>query len=223
MRHRDIQKGTRAIKRVPLPLVNVPSALLPDVPELAEQRARDKAAASPGQALPEAPVPEVGLRVLTGTELRVIAEKARQFAKQTDKVNEEDPLYQLGRSVYTLAVACVDPSSDPANPTPFFGELGDVDSAANEILDSAHLGRDGITYLVEAQELWQDLCNPQGLKVGGERMGELIAEIGADPDYRRFLALRPGMRWILLRTMAVLLTNSPNFNSSSTDDSATKN
>lgn len=187
--------------------------MLPDVPELAEQRARDQAAASPGQALPEVPAPEVGLRVLTGTELRLVAEKAREFAKQPDKVNEDDPLYALGKSVYTLAVACVDPSSDPASPTPFFGEPGDVESAAREILDSVNLGRDGITYLAEAHEIWQDLCNPQALRVSGQRLGEIIGEIAADPDYRRFLALRPGMRWILLRTTAALLTNSPNFSS----------
>jgi hypothetical protein len=225
VRHRDIQQGTRAIKRVAFPLVNVPSAMLPDdVPELAEQRARDQAAASPGQALPEVPVPEVGLRVLTGTELKIIAAKAREFSGQTpDKVNEEDPLYALGKSAYTLALACVDPNSDPVNPTPFFGEPGDVDGAAREILDSVNLGRDGITYLAEAHELWQDLCNPQALRITGQRMSEVIGQIAADPDFRSFLALRPGMRWLLLRTMAALLVNLQSSSSVSGESSTATN
>lgn len=215
MRHRDIIQGTRAIKRVPLPLVNVRSSALPDLPELAEQRARDQAAASPGSAPPDAPAPEVGLRVLTGAELRTVAEKAREFAKN-DKATEEDPLYALGKSVYTLALACVETDpADPRNPLPFFGEPGDVDSAAREILDSVHLGRDGITYLAEAQELWEDMCNPQAFKVSGQRMGELIGEIAADSDVRRFLSLGPATRWILLRTMAVLLANLQSGSSSS--------
>lgn len=198
-----------------MPQVNVPSAVLPDIPELAEQRARDQAAASPGGAPPDAPVPEVGLRVLTGAELRTVAEKARDFAKQQQgKVDEDDPLYQLGRSVYTLALACVDPSSDPKNPTPFFGEPGDIESAAREIQESVHLSRDGISYLAQAQDLWEDMCNPQAVKVSGERFSQLVSELSQDADARRFLALGPALRWSLMRTMAVLLVNLQSSSSS---------
>ena len=45
----DIAAGIRAIKRIDLPLVNVPCSLLPDIPELMEQRKKDaEAAASRG-------------------------------------------------------------------------------------------------------------------------------------------------------------------------------
>lgn len=193
--------GTRAIKRVPLPLVNVPSALLPDIPELAAQRGRD--------ALPSVSAPDVGLRVLTGAEYVTIAEKALAFAKSrgSTKADGEDPVYNLGTAVYTLALACVDPDSDPRNPDPFFGEIGDIESAVQQILESPHLGRDGIFFLSEAHELWQDVCNPRALKLSPQAMYALVADIAQKSDVSGFLALRPGMQWNFTLFMASLLWN----------------
>lgn len=214
MRLRDIAAGTRAIKRVPLRLCNVPCELLPDIPELAEQRAADRKAweaAQPGQAPPVAPdqTVEVGLRVLSGDETATVYEKAAAFARSRGSVKPEetDPVYALGVSVYTCAIACVDPDSSPTEPVPFFGD-GSIESAAKEILDSPHLGRDGIVYLAEQHELWQDLCNPQGLKMNPFEMWNAIGKVAVEADHQTFLAMRPGLRVSFARFMAALLTTS---------------
>lgn len=200
--------GTRAVKRVAFPLVNVPCSLLPDIPELAEQRAKD--AALPGSAPGEVPVPEIGLRVLLPEEQAIAYEKALVFAKKrgSDKADTSDPNYNLGLSVYMLALSAVDPDSDPRTPVAFFGETGDVESGALAILSTPHLTRDGILYLAEAQELWQSMCSPQAVRIGAQRMWELVGEVAASNDASPFLLLQPATRWIFTRFMAIQLLSS---------------
>lgn len=210
MKLKDIMGGTRAIKRVSLPLVNVPCSLLPDIPELAEQRAKDAQTAASAGA-PEVPAAvEVGLRVLTGDEFLSVYEKARKMAEArgSTRADESDPVYNMAESVYICALACVDPDSDPHNPEPFFGQKGDVESGVKEILASIHIGRDGLIFLAEQQEHWQDVCNPQGLKMSPERMFTLVGEVAASDDAAPFLRLRPGMRWSFARFMALLVVSS---------------
>lgn len=206
----DIMKGHRAVKKVALPLVNVPSIINPDVPELAAQRESDKAlAAEKGEsAIPDEVT--VGLRVLTLDEVATIYQKAGDFARErgVKEPNETDPIYDLGLKIYTCAIACVDPDSDVKNPEPFFGTRGDLESAARELLSSVHIGRDGIAYLSEQQENWQDHCNPQANKIAPHRLYELVVELSdANPDnaLKTFLACRPGLRLRLLTFMANLL------------------
>lgn len=228
MKLKDIAKGTRAIRRVMLPLVNVRCPLLPDLPELAEQRAADQAAfeaAQAGSAPSAAPAAsvEVGLRVLTGEEAAEVYEKAAEFARARGSSDPKpgDPLYDFGEAIHRVALATVDPDSDPAHPSPFFASV-------DEMLSSPHVGRDGIIYLAEAQETWQDLCSPQLTKFSA---GELFDQIGkaaaaGDESLRFFELLRPGARWILLRTLASLLLSSRQLKSqlgthtSSTSESA---
>jgi len=213
-RFSDVAAGVRAIHRVTLPLVNVPCQLLPDLPELAAQREKDAAAAaSRGEPVVPATV-EVGLRVLTGSEVLLIESLARKMAEsQGCKAFEEtDSIYNMAKSLYTIAVACVDPDSDPRAPIPFFGTKGDTPKASAEsgvqaILDSEHIGRDGIVFLAEQHEHWQDLCNPSALKMSPERMWALVGEVAASNDASPFLLLRPGMRWSFARFMAVLLVS----------------
>jgi hypothetical protein len=192
--------GTRAVKRVLFP------------PELAEQRARDiKDAALPGSAPgDEVPAPEIGLRVLLPAEQAIVYEKALAFAKKrgSEKADNTDPNYNLGLSVYALALSAVDPDSDPRNPIPFFGEPGDVESAAQAILTTPHLTRDGIIYLAEAQELWQSMCSPQAVRIGAQRMWELVGEVAASNDASPFLLLQPATRLLFTRFMAVQLASS---------------
>jgi hypothetical protein len=215
-RLKDFKAGTRAIKRVAFPLVNVPCSLLPDIPELAEQRAKDGVDNSDSS-----PVPEIGLRVLLPEEQATAYDKALAFAKKhgSDKADTSDPNYNLGLSVYMLALSAVDPDSNAADPIPFFGEKGDVESAALAILSTPHLTRDGIIYLAEAQELWQSMCSPQANKIGAQRMWELVGEVAASNDASPFLLLQPAARWSFTRFMAVLLANSVMFKSVSGPDS----
>jgi hypothetical protein len=225
-RLKDMKAGTRAVKRVPFPLVNVPCSLLPDIPELAEQRARDaKDAALPGDAPGEVPAPEIGLRVLLPEEQAIVYEKALAFARKRgcEKADNTDPNYNLGLSVYALALSAVDPDADPRSPAPFFGEPGDVESAAQAILTTPHLTRDGIIYLAEAQELWQSMCSPQAVRIGAQRMWELVGEVAASSDASPFLLLQPAARWIFTRFMAVQLVSSLTPKSASGPDSPESN
>jgi len=226
IKFKDVAKGTRAIKRVMCPLVNVPCHLLPDVPELAEQRARDaKKAGKPVDAAPTSV--EVGLRVLTGQELLEIYDKAAQVALgRNQKADLSSPIYELAVSVYTLAASCVSPDSDPDKPLPFFGDsevpgagVENWESAYAEILGSNHLGRDGILFLSEQQAAWQDVCNPQALKIGASRLWELAAEVAADDTGRPFFSMRPSLQWSFARFMALQLLSLTSFKSPSGSDS----
>jgi hypothetical protein len=206
----NIMKGHRAIKKVALPLVNRPSFINPDVPELAMQRESDKelAVANGEPAITDEVT--VGLRVLTLAELATVYQKAGDFARErgVKEPNEADPIYDLGLKIYTCAIACVDHESDVKDPEPFFGKRGDLESAARELLESVHIGRDGIAYLAEQHEVWQDTCNPQANKVPLSKFYELIAGFAdddSDTALKTFLACRPGMLFRLLRFMANLL------------------
>lgn len=223
MKLKDIIAGTRAIHRVRLPLVNVPSGNAIAPSELAAQRERDQAAAPPGQAAFSADSVEVGVRVLTGLESQEILKEARAYAEKHGSKRPEpgDPLYDFGLRLYTVALSTVDPDSDARNPEPFFGVRGSVQSAADEILSSPHIGRDGILYLSEQQQVWQDLLNPQELKVTPERLYELVGEVAASQDADPFWRLRPGMQWVFVRFMAVQLWNALDPKSSSGADSPT--
>lgn len=203
----SILKGHRAIKKVALPLVNVSSFVNPDVPELVAQRESD--ATANGEPANQSEI-QVGLRVITLNELATIYQKAGDFARErgVKEPNETDPIYALGQAIYTCAIACVDPDSDVKDPEPFFGTRGDLESAARELLDSVHIGRDGIAYLAEQHENWQDACNPQANRVSPSVFYDLIVKMADDnPDkaLETFLALRPGMRLRFMTFMAKLL------------------
>lgn len=205
MKFRDIARGTRAVRVVALPLVNVRCDLLPDLPELEEQREKDRAAwEATGKvgAAPDASV-SVGLRVLTGDEFGDVLSAARAFAiaKGVADPKEGDPLYELGKMVHTILAAAVDPDAPAESAAPFF-------ASADEILSSPHIGRDGIVYLAEQHELWQDQCSPQAGKVGPADLLSMVAQAAGDTTGDFFGRLRPGMRWTLLRTLAALWISS---------------
>lgn len=220
MKLKDIIAGTRAIHRVRLPLVNVPSVDAA-LPELAEQRARDQAAAPQGQAAFCLDSVEVGIRVLLGIESQEVMRCALAYAERNGSKNPVpgDPLYDFGWRLYTVALAAVDPDSDPKSPEPFFGVRGNLESAVEEILSSPHIGRDGILYLSEQQEFWQDLLNPQRLKLSLEQYWAKVGEVATAKDAGPFLELQPATRWSFARFMASQLLNLLDPKSSSTASS----
>jgi hypothetical protein len=197
MKLSDIVAGTRAIKRVPLALVNVSSPLVPEPHELEAQRA---SAVSEREII-------VGLRVLSGGETVEILKRSRAYcvANGVPEPSESEPLYNLSVSVHKLAFACVDPDTDPKSPALFFGST--VEEAVDTILNSPHVGRDGIAYLDEQQELWQDQCNPQALKMSPDKLLDMVGEVARDAELLR--RLRPGLRVIFAHFMANLLVSSP--------------
>jgi hypothetical protein len=209
MKLKDIRLGTRAVKRIKLPLVNVPSSLTPDVPELMAQRAIDANAAIEAGEQPTPSEVMVGVRVLTPGELATVYEKASEFARSKGAESRDtDPIYNLGVNVYLCAIACVDPDSDVRDPDPFFGERGDVESAALELFGSPHIGREGLQYLAQAQQLWQDTCSPSAMRMSPRDMVEAVRKAGGDQEeaFATFLALRPGMQWASWRFMASQLS-----------------
>ncbi len=224
----DTAAGIRAIRRIDLPLVNVPCSLLPDIPELMEQRKKDaEAAASQGAPVVPATV-EVGLRVLTGGENLLIEKLTNKMAESNGckAFEETDAIFNMAKSLYTIAIACIDPDSDPKDPDLFFSPFGTTvraskagaladgkakvtfaDQCVQTIQASEHIGRDGIIYLAEQHELWQETCNSQALKMSPEVLWSTIGKVAAEHDARTYLKLRPGMRWSFTRSMAVLLTS----------------
>lgn len=171
--------GTRAIKRVPLPLQN-----------------------SDGGSM------DVGLRCLLGTELATVYELTNRYAKEHGAAacQDSDPIWSLGCAVYTIAIAAVDVDSDPANPRPFFGKTPDasVEERAIDVLSNPLIGRDSILYLAEQQEIWQDETNPQRKTATKDELWQMVGEVvehGADP----FLRWGPGLRLTFMHFMAVQL------------------
>jgi hypothetical protein len=216
---RDIMVAHRAIKRVALPLVNRPSALTEPMPEVVAQRSSDDAEAA-ASGLQNPSQVDVGIRVLTGLEWATVYEKAGEFARERkvpdEQLNDRNPIYNLGCSVYTCVLACVDPDSAAADPDPFFGERGDLESAALELLSSPHIGRDGIQFLTEAQQVWQDRCSPTALRLPPDQLLKQVAELASESDEvssQAFLGMRPGMQWLCMRFMATQLRNFPILNS----------
>lgn len=199
MKASQVLSGKRAVHRVRFPFSCFGASLLPDAPEFAERKKAEReawAAEHPGEAEPE-PV-WVGFRLLTGLEAGAILEGAREYAKGR---GIEDPkpgneLYELGKAIHTLAVACVDAD---APDEPFF------DGGVQQIQASPELGRDGILALAEQHEAYQDACNAELLKLSPEEVWAAVKEL-AGPNGLPFCErLRPGLRATLLRSMAVLL------------------
>lgn len=147
---------------------------------------------------------KLGLRPFTAHETALVITEARKFAEaRGDAVGRDgSPLFDLGSMVHTLLLGCVD-YDDPAHP-PFF-------ESAEQILNSPHLGRDGIRFLADAHELWQEECAPQATKIGTDKLFALCEQI-ASPDanvsLNAFLSLRPGTLWNFTRFMAALSMNS---------------
>lgn len=224
MKLRDVQKGTRAIKRVALPLVNRPCSLTPDVPELMAQRAIDAHTAIEAGGKPMPDEVWVGVRALLPSEEATVYQKASEYARSKGgEARTSDPIYNLGLSVYTCAVACVDPDSDVNDPDPFFGERGDVESAALELFGSPHIGREGLQYLAQAQQLWQDVISPSALRMSPRDLVETVAKLGSSDQelaFSTFLALRPGMQWVSARFMASQLALLQTLKSSTTSTSS---
>lgn len=214
----------RAVKKIKLPLVNTPGPYQADLPELAEQRAKD--------GNPERAEVELGIRVLTAGEFETVLVRARDFAKRRDVevIDDRDPIYSLGYSLNLCAIACVDVAPvgadgkpiafDPADPPPFFGKRGNIDSAIEEMCSSPCLTRDSILYLAEQQEAWQTEQAPQATRLGEEELWKLAGEVAASNDPSPFLRLRVGTQLQLLRFLVSHWWTSQNSNSSLDSTSA---
>jgi hypothetical protein len=158
---------------------------------------------------------------MTGLEQAEVYKRARSYSKENggNPDNEADTLYLFAITAYTAAIACVDPESDPKDPEPFFGRRGDPESGFRELLESPHIGRDGLVYLKEQQELLEDQLSPQAIRVSPEKLWDLAQEVATSEDARPFFKLRAGMRWKLMQYSVAQSLNSPTTSSLSSSGS----
>ena len=210
MKLRDLMRGTRAIHVVDLPLVNVPNAGAEQSPELEAARKRDaELLGTTIEALPK--FAKIGLRCLRIRESAETFEGGREYAKGRGSENptEDDPIYNLGVKLHTLARVCVDPDSDPSKPVPFFGTAQSFDddaavlSAVEDLQTHPALTVDALDYLIQQWEWWSDRVNPQIKNLNDHEMFSLIGSLVGDPD--RFLSWRPGVQRSLVHFMALQL------------------
>jgi hypothetical protein len=146
-------------------------------------------------------VTNVAVRALLDDEDEEIDRLAREHAK---KLGVEDPkpgntLYDRAFARFTILLSYSDPESPDEAPVPFF-------SSEEEI--RLGLDRDRIAYLFEAQQIWQDRCAPQQLTLTGDEFVAKVVEVATSEDERPFLRMRPGLRWIFMRTTAAQCMSS---------------
>jgi hypothetical protein len=209
MRFSDVAKGTRARKAVPFPLANTRCELLADLPELAAQRAADKAAwekaAQAGQAPPVAPDGHVvvDLRVLTGAEEVTVLQQATAFAieRGVENPKDGDTLYELAKMAETLALGVIDHDSPEDAPVVFF------DGGAKQILDE--IDGDRIAFLYGRWQVWQGQCSPRFANMTAEQFCEQVVKVTVSDDDLPFAQMHPAQQLICMRTLGGLLLSSP--------------
>lgn len=150
--------------------------------------------------MPEGGSARVDVRPLNGLEEADVLAKARAFAesKGVKAPRDGEPLYELGRQVFTLLLACLDP--DSAAPVPFF-------LSPEEVLE---LDRDRRSYLYECQESWEDQCAPRpSVARDTDFVSWCMKVVTADEgDDGPFVTLRPVLRWSYMRILASLHVTS---------------
>ena len=185
--------------------------------DIAKGKAKEKTAVIPGvEVSPGVPLPTL-IRPLTAMEEVDVAAAAIAFAKSKGAPTAPDSkIYQEGEMAATIALAYLDPDSDPKARKPTF------DLGAEQVLSD--LDTDTVAMLSEQQGMWQQECSP-GMKsmTPGEAF-ELAKGLVKDQDDPKAVAtyslLSPIMRWNFTRFMAVLLASSRDsrFFSSATSD-----
>jgi hypothetical protein len=164
-----------------------------------------------------------GLAILGGDDYGAILEYATAYAvARKCKPESGNETYDYGKAVATVALACVDPESDPSNPAPFFGasDHPTLEERAADVLSNRLIGRDTILYLAECQDVWQDECSPQpgmGEKTP-EEFFEIMGRIVAEGPLA-FLRLSAGSRLKCTHFMANLLVTSQTLKSESGSNS----
>lgn len=141
------------------------------------------------------PTVELDVRVLREDEHTVVLKEALAFARKNglEEPGDGDPLYEQGKMLHTLAIACIDRESPKEDPAPFF------DGGWEHIYKSEVMTPEVVAYLYQQQQIFQDEVNPL-LKTmsAGEYMAAAIKTAQGDMSF--FVNSRPGMQWSFLRT-----------------------
>jgi len=163
------------------------------------------------------PTIKLDVRPLRGDEYDQVLADAKKYAEKlgaTDPV-EGDELFERGRLLHTLAIACVDKDSPADAPQPFF------DGGVEQILTSDELTPEVLAYLYEHQQLWQDAVSPLVKSMTPAEFATAVIRTasGENGDMSFFVSARPGMRWSFTLSMAKLLAASTLLASLSTSTS----
>lgn len=178
-------------------------------------RAELKTALPPPDGAGEA-VPCV-IRALNGTEEDLALSRAREHAKAQGIADPKvgEPIYDLALMVETIAIGCLDPDSPEAAREPLF------DGGAPQVRTA--YGREAISFAYEQQQEWQDEVSPSIKKLDPKGYIDALFRLGGanEEDARAFfIRSGPGLRWSLLRTMALQLVTSLTARSESGSNSA---
>ena len=161
------------------------------------------------------PTAELDVRVLRDDEYSEVLALALAFAKKRGLENPEDgdALYERGKMLHTLAVACLDMASPVEAPEPYF------DGGWEQITKSECMTPEVVGYLYLQQQLFQDEVNPLLVSLPTATLiGAAIKTAGGDLSF--FVNSRPGVQWSFLRTLANHLVASLAVSSPSSQPSA---
>lgn len=184
----DVTQGTRARKPIKLPL---PGAQVDG---------------ETGEWL--GPTVDLDVRVLREDEHTQVLAQAHAFARKNgiEEPGDGDPLYEQGKMLHTLAIACIDRESPKDAPTPFF------DEGWEQIHKSEVMTHEVVAYLYLQQQIFQDEVNPLLKAMSpGEFMAAAIKTAQGDMSF--FVNSRPGMQWSFLLTTVKQLLSALSLNS----------
>jgi len=184
----DVTAGVRARKPIKLPL---PGALVNS--ETGEW---------------EGPTAVLDVRALRDDEYTDVLKEARAFAvsKGLESPENGDDLYEQGKMLHTLAIACIDTDSPKEDPQPYF------DRGWEQIHSSEMMTPEIREYLYLQQQLWQDEVNPLlGSMSDAEFLAAAIKTAGGNQSF--FVNSRPGTLWNFMRITARQLLASQQLSS----------
>lgn len=153
------------------------------------------------------PTVDLAVRALLEDEYADVLAGALAYAKKKgiEKATEEDEVYERGKMLHTLLIACLDPESPTEAPAAFFDSI-------EQISRSEVMTPEVIAYLYLQQQAWQDEVNPLLKGVTPVEFFAAMAKM-AGGDMGFFVHSRPGTLWSFMRIMASRLLASPELNS----------
>jgi hypothetical protein len=147
----------------------------------------------------EMPPIKAAVRALNGVEEDAILVAAMNHAKAQGVAEPKsgEPIYDFALMVETVAAAYVDPDSPVNDRVKMFDSVD---------LVRKWYGREAIAYLYEVQQHHQDKVAPTALRLSPIEYAIGAEVLGGESETEAlsfFFKLRPGLRWNLLRTLAV--------------------
>lgn len=166
----------------------------------------------------EGPHVELDLRPLRPDEHDKVLAEARKYAISLGVAEPApgDDLFESGKMLHTLAIACVDRESPPHAPAPFF------DGGVPGILEADSLIPEILCSLYDQQQAFQYEVNPLRKNMTPAEFTATVMRMAKDGDEEIgfFGCMVPGMLWSFTHSMAKLLAPSMMRASLSTSDSA---